>query len=288
MAKDTFLYRKTTLNLQGKLLDLSTPCVMGIINVTPDSFYKHSRTSSTNDALIIAEKHLSDGAQFLDLGAYSSRPGATDISEQEEMDRLLPIVETLHVQLPHALLSVDTFRANVARAAIGLGAHVINDISAGNLDQTMLETIAELGVPYIMMHMKGTPQNMQDHATYSDISLEVLNYFSEKVARLRQLGVKDVIIDPGFGFSKPLDHNYELLQRLEDLKIFGLPILVGVSRKGMIQKALNVNAAESLNGTTVVNTMALLKGANILRVHDVKEAVECIKLVQRTQQQYTD
>ncbi len=288
MAKDTFLYRKTTLNLQGKLMDLATPCVMGILNVTPDSFYANSRVSDVNGALAIAEKHLNDGASFLDIGAYSSRPGAQDISAQEEMDRLLPVVEAIRKHLPQALLSIDTFRADVALESIKLGAHVINDISAGNLDDKMFDTVAELKVPYIMMHMKGTPQTMQEHAAYSDITLELLDYFSDKLYKLKQLGVKDIIIDPGFGFSKTLNHNYELLQRMGDLRILGLPILAGVSRKGMIHKALEITAAESLNGTTVVNTLALLKGANILRVHDVKEAMQCIKLVQRAQQQYTD
>jgi len=286
MAKDTFLYRKSTLNLQGKLVDLTIPSVMGILNITPDSFFETSRISGIDEALFRVEAFLEEGARFIDLGAYSSRPGATDISVDEELKRLIPIVDAIRKHLPEAILSIDTFRSKVAKAAIQAGAHIINDISAGNLDEEMFETVAALNVPYIIMHMKGSPQNMKELASYQDISLEVSNYFSKKIAALVALGVKDIIIDPGFGFSKTIDHNYELLQHLEDLHIFGLPILVGVSRKGMIHKFLKTTAASSLNGTSVVNTMALLKGANILRVHDVKEAAQCISLVQKMQQQY--
>ena len=220
------------------------------------------------------------------MGAYSSRPGATDITADEELSRLIPFVEAIHKRLPEAILSIDTFRAKVAKEAIQAGAHIINDISAGNLDEKMFETVAALNVPYIIMHMKGTPQNMKEMASYADISMEVSNYFSSKITQLVALGVKDIIIDPGFGFSKTIDHNYELLQHLEDLHIFGIPILIGVSRKGMIHKFLNTDAESSLNGTSVVNTIALLKGANILRVHDVREAAQCISLVQKMQQQY--
>ncbi|MEJ7560236.1 MAG: dihydropteroate synthase [Pedobacter sp.] len=286
MAKDTFLYRKSTLNLQGKLVELVVPSVMGILNITPNSFFKVSRVATIDDALFRVEDFLNQGAKFIDLGAYSSRPGATDITVDEELHRLIPFVEAISRKFPEAILSVDTFRATVAKAGIQAGAHMINDISAGNLDEAMFETVAALHVPYIMMHMKGTPQNMQDFADYKNISIEVSNYFSAKVAKLKALGVKDVIIDPGFGFSKTIDHNYELLQNLQDLHIFGLPILVGVSRKGMIHKFLKTTASAALNGTSVVNTIALLKGANILRVHDVKEASECIALVQKMQQQY--
>ncbi|RZK80422.1 MAG: dihydropteroate synthase [Pedobacter sp.] len=286
MAKDTFLYRKSTVNIQGKLVDLALPSVMGVLNITPDSFFKGSRIDSIDDALLRVENFLNQGAQFIDLGAYSSRPGAANISVEEEMQRIIPFVEAIHQRFPEAIISIDTFRASVAKNAIHAGAHMINDISAGSLDNEMFETIAALNVPYIIMHMKGTPQNMQELAEYKNVSIEVSNYFSDKIAALRALGVKDVILDPGFGFSKTIDHNYEMLQHLEDLQIFGLPILVGVSRKGMIHKFLQTSPAEALNGTTVLNTIALMKGANILRVHDVKEAVECVNLVQKMQQQY--
>jgi len=286
MAKDTFLYRKRTLNLGGKLVDLTVPSVMGILNTTPDSFFKGSRVETITAALNRVEDFLESGANFIDVGAYSSRPGAIDITVEEELQRLIPVIENISKRFPEAMLSVDTFRSKVAKLAIEAGAHMVNDISAGSLDEDMFETIAALNVPYIIMHMKGTPQNMQELAQYSNISIEVSNYFSAKIAKLHALGVKDIIIDPGFGFAKSIDDNYELLQHLEDLQIFGLPILVGVSRKGMIHKFLNTKPAEALNGTTVVNTIALLKGANILRVHDVKEASECVRLVQKMQEQY--
>jgi dihydropteroate synthase len=286
MAKDTFLYRKRTLNLGGKLVDLTVPSVMGILNITPDSFFKGSRVETITAALNRVEDFLESGANFIDVGAYSSRPGAIDITVEEELQRLIPVIENISKRFPEAMLSVDTFRSKVAKLAIEAGAHMVNDISAGSLDEDMFETIAALNVPYIIMHMKGTPQNMQELAQYSNISIEVSNYFSAKIAKLHALGVKDIIIDPGFGFAKSIDDNYELLQHLEDLQIFGLPILVGVSRKGMIHKFLNTKPAEALNGTTVVNTIALLKGANILRVHDVKEASECVRLVQKMQEQY--
>ena len=286
MAKDTFLYRKRTLNLGGKLVDLTVPSVMGILNTTPDSFFKGSRVETITAALNRVDDFLESGANFIDVGAYSSRPGAIDITVEEELQRLIPVIENISKRFPEAMLSVDTFRSKVAKLAIEAGAHMVNDISAGSLDEDMFQTIAALNVPYIIMHMKGTPQNMQELAQYSDISIEVSNYFSAKIAKLHALGVKDIIIDPGFGFAKSIDDNYELLQHLEDLQIFGLPILVGVSRKGMIHKFLNTKPAEALNGTTVVNTIALLKGANILRVHDVKEASECVRLVQKMQEQY--
>jgi dihydropteroate synthase len=288
MAKDTFLNRKTTLNLKGKLVDLSTPAVMGILNLTPDSFYTSSRVASIEQALLKTESFLNEGAKFIDIGGYSSRPGAENISANEELDRIIPVVEAIHKNFPEALLSIDTFRAEVARQTIAAGAHLINDISAGNLDEAMFETIAELNVPYILMHMKGTPQNMQKEPSYKNVSLEVVGYFAEKVTALRKLGVKDLIIDPGFGFAKNLDHNYELLSHLEDFKIFGLPFLVGFSRKSMVYKPLGSSAAEALNGTTILNTIALIKGANILRVHDVKAAAECITLIQKLRQDPSD
>lgn len=283
MAKDTFLNRKTTLNVKGRLFDLRTPQVMAILNITPDSFYSASRTASIDEALQKAGDFLNAGATIIDIGAYSSRPGAADVSEQEELDRIIPVVEALVARYPGAILSIDTFRAAVAEASVEAGAHIINDISGGTIDPAMFETIAKLQVPYILMHMKGTPQTMQQEAQYDDVMLEVVDYFAKKVAELRARGVKDIILDPGFGFAKTRDHSYELLNHLEDLNIFGLSYLVGFSRKSMIAKYLKVDPADALNGTTVLHTIALQKGASILRVHDVTPAVECIKLVERTQ-----
>jgi dihydropteroate synthase len=278
VAKDTFFQKKATLNAGGKLIDLSTPKVMGIINLTPDSFYADSRKQDTRSALLQAEKMLDDGATFLDIGAYSSRPGAMDISVQEEMDRLLPAVEVIVDAFPDAVLSIDTFRAQVAEAAIKAGAHIINDIGGGGLDADMFATIARLQIPYILMHMKGTPQNMNQLAQYDDVFNEVFDYFTHKYHQLKQLGVKDVIIDPGFGFAKKTEHSYALMNRLQDFNVLQLPVLVGISRKNMIYKTLGITAAEALNGTTALNAIALTKGANILRVHDVREAVEAVKI----------
>ncbi len=280
MAKDTFFRKKGTINAGGKLIDLSEPKVMGILNITPDSFYAGSRTTGVSDALARAAKMLAEGADILDIGAYSSRPGAVDISEQEETERLLPVVEAIAKNHPDAILSVDTFRAKIAEAGIKAGAHIINDISGGQLDNDMFSTVARLQVPYILMHMKGTPQNMNQLADYKDIVPEVIGYFAERIQQLTSLGVKDVILDPGFGFAKLQQHSYALLNRMQELDIFQLPILAGVSRKRMIYHILGTSSQEALNGTTVLNTVALLKGANILRVHDVKEAVETVKLVQ--------
>ncbi|MES2428591.1 MAG: dihydropteroate synthase [Bacteroidota bacterium] len=279
MAKDTVFHKKTILNAGGRLIDLSTPKVMGIINLTPDSFYADSRQPAIADALQQAEKILNDGATFLDLGAYSSRPGAEDISVQEEMDRLIPVVEAIITKFPNAILSIDTFRAQVAEAAIKAGAHIINDISGGQLDADMFATVARLQVPYILMHMKGTPKTMNSLANYDDVFNDVLDYFIAKHQQLKKLGISDIILDPGFGFAKKPEHGYALLNRLEDFDRLGLPILVGVSRKKMIYGQLGITAEEALNGTTVLNTIALTKGASILRVHDVKEAIQAIKLV---------
>jgi len=282
MAKDTFLNRKTTLNAKGKLLDLTRPSVMAILNITPDSFYPGSRAKSADDALFRTEKFLQEGASFIDIGAYSSRPGAAEISTDEELTRIVPVIEAINRRFPEAILSVDTFRAAVAEQSIQAGAHLINDISGGTLDEAMFETVARLQVPYILMHMKGTPQTMHLEPHYEDVVLEVVDYFVKKIAALRALGVKDIILDPGFGFAKRRTHSYELLNHMEDLKIFGLSILVGVSRKSMIHKFLEITPDEALNGTTVLNTIALMKGANILRVHDVRPAVESIKLLEKT------
>jgi len=278
MAKDTFFRKQTTLNAGGKLVDVSSPKVMGIINVTPDSFFEGSRKQGIEEALLRAEKMLHEGATFLDLGAYSSRPGAKDISVQEETERLLPVVEAIVTAFPDAILSIDTFRAKVAEAAINAGANIINDISGGQLDDDMFATVARLQVPYILMHMKGTPQTMNQMAKYDDIFAEVYDYFVNKYYQLKQLGVHDVIIDPGFGFAKKQEHSYALMNRLQDFNMLELPVLVGVSRKRLVYQPLGITADEALNGTTALNTIALTKGANILRVHDAKEAVEAVKI----------
>lgn len=283
MAKDTFLNRKITLNSKGKLMKPDCPCVMGVLNLTPDSFYAASRVQSADTILHQARSFLDAGAQIIDLGAYSSRPGAAHISETEEASRLLPAVAMLSREFPEAILSVDTFRAGVAEAAITAGAHIINDISAGTLDENMPGVVAKLNVPYIMMHIQGTPQNMQDNPVYEDITAEVTAYFEERISLFIQAGVKrgQLLIDPGFGFGKTVTHNYELLNKLESLQAFKLPLVAGFSRKSMITKVLHIPSAEALNGTSVLNTLALTKGVAILRVHDVKEAVECIKLVEK-------
>lgn len=280
MAKYTFFNKKVTLNAAGKLMDLSTPKVMGIINLTPDSFYDGSRKPSVGEAVQLAGKMLADGATFLDLGAYSSRPGADDISVQEEMDRLLPVVEAIGANYPEAILSIDTFRAQVAEAAIKAGAHIINDISGGQLDDKMFAMVAKLQVPYILMHMKGNPKTMQQLADYEDVFGEVYDYFASRYHQLKQLGINDVIIDPGFGFAKKPEHGYTLMNRLQEFAPLRVPMLVGVSRKKMIHGLLGVTAKDALNGTTALNAIALTKGANILRVHDVKEAVETVKIWQ--------
>lgn len=285
MAKDTFFHKKETINAGGKLIDLSVPKVMGIVNLTPDSFYASSRRPLLTDALLQAYRMLTDGAAFLDLGAYSSRPGAKDISVQEETDRLIPVVELIAANYPDAILSVDTFRSQVAEEAINAGAHIINDISGGQLDEKMFATVARLQVPYILMHMKGNPQNMNKQARYKDVFTEVLEYFVERTHKLKELGVHDVIIDPGFGFAKMPEHSYSLMHRLKDFGALQLPILAGVSRKRMVYNITGGTADDALNGTTALNTIALTNGANILRVHDVKEAVEAVKIFMMANQQ---
>ena len=285
MAKDTFLNRKTTLNVKGKLLDLSSPAVMGILNLTTDSFYSNSRINSVELALKRAAEILNEGGKFIDIGAYSSRPGADDVTAQEETDRIVPVVEAISENFPDALISIDTFRAKVARSAVDAGAHMINDISAGNMDEAMFATVADLKVPYIMMHMRGTPQTMQQNTDYDNLMLDMAGYFADKVSRLKSIGLNDIILDPGFGFAKTLEQNYEVLQRMGDLNFFELPVLAGLSRKSMIYKFLGGGPEQALNGTTTLNTIALMKGANILRVHDVKAAAECIALVTKVRQQ---
>lgn len=274
-----------TINCKGQLIDLTTPKVMGILNVTPNSFYDGGMYKSSSEMLTKVGKMLSDGATFIDVGAYSSKPSAEYVSEEEELQRIIPIINLILEYYPEALLSVDTFRSEVAKVCIENGAAIINDISAGNLDDKMLETIAKYNVPYIMMHMRGTPETMQKMTSYEDIVKEILFYFSEKVANARSYGINDLIIDPGFGFAKTLDQNYEVLQKMELFEILELPLLAGFSRKSMIYKTLQSSAEDALNGTTVLNTVALTKGAKILRVHDVKEAMECITLFNKINNQ---
>ena len=285
MAKDTFFCPKMTLNCRGKIINLSEPLVMGILNITPDSFFDGSRIASPEAALEQGRMMLRDGAHILDVGAASTRPGAPLVPAAIEMERLRPVLRILHQELPEAVISADTYWSETAAMAVEEGAHIINDISAGSFDPAMFETIASLQVPYIIMHTKGTPDTMQQNPEYEDVTREVVHYFSDKIAQLNRLGVHDIIIDPGFGFAKTIEHNYRLLQQLDFFRIFNLPVLVGVSRKGMISRVLGTRPENALNGTTVVNTIALLKGAGILRVHDVKEAVQAIKICKMYQSQ---
>ncbi|RVT73400.1 dihydropteroate synthase [Flavobacterium sufflavum] len=270
-----------TINCKGQLIDLSQPKVMGILNITPNSFFDGGRYSSEEEILAKVEKMLAEGATFIDIGAYSSKPSAEFVSVEEELDRIVPVVQLLIKHFPGILISIDTFRSEVAKACIENGAAIINDISAGNLDDKMLEVIAKYQVPYIMMHMRGTPETMQTMTEYEDVVKEVLFYFSEKISQARSLGINDLIVDPGFGFAKTIAQNYEVMQKLELFHSLELPILIGISRKSMIHKTLGITADEALNGTTFLNTIALTKGAHILRVHDVKAAVECVKLYEK-------
>jgi dihydropteroate synthase len=270
------------INTGGKLLDLEIPKVMGILNITPDSFYKGSRYSTNEEILRAATQMLEDGADILDIGGYSSRPGAKDITVEEESNRVLKAVKLISRELPGTIISVDTFRADIAReAVIECGAHMINDISGGDADNNMFLIVEKLNVPYIMMHMKGNPRTMQNNPVYEDIVADILKWFGERIFKLKSAGVKDIIIDPGFGFGKTIDHNFELLRKLGDFSIAGLPVLVGISRKSMIWKTLDISADEALNGTTALNAIALFKGADILRVHDVKEAVQTVRLISK-------
>ncbi|MCD8236975.1 MAG: dihydropteroate synthase [Prevotellaceae bacterium] len=271
-----------TINVKGQLIDLSEPQVMGILNVTPDSFFSGSRKQTETEIRERVAEIFNEGASMIDVGAYSSRPDADDISPEEEMSRLRRGLKIVREMYPEAVVSVDTFRADVARMCVEeYGADIINDISGGNMDSRMFSTVAELGVPYILMHMKGTPQTMQQSPQYDDLMKDILLYFAERVQQLRDLGQKDIIIDPGFGFAKTLNHNYELMQQLDKLGIFELPVFVGISRKSMIYRLLGGTPADALNGTTTLNTIALLKGASILRVHDVKECVEVVNIVKK-------
>lgn len=264
------------------LLELSVPQVMGILNVTPDSFYAGSRMQTEKDIAMRAEEIIAEGGTIIDIGAYSSRPNAEHVTTKEEIDRLSFGLDVIRKIYPDVLISVDTFRADVAEHCVSnYNVGIINDISAGEMDERMFATVARLGVPYIMMHMKGTPQNMQLSPSYNDLIKEVFLYFAEKIQKLRDLGAKDIILDPGFGFGKSVDHNYELMAHLEDFRVFDLPLLIGISRKSMIYRYLGGTPETALNGTAVLDTFALMKGANILRVHDVKEAVEAVKLVSK-------
>lgn len=267
-----------TINCKGKLIDLSTPKVMGILNVTPDSFFDSGRYKDETSIIKQVENMLNEGATFIDVGAYSSRPNAPFVSEDEELQRIVPIIKLLVGHFPDIIISVDTFRSQVAKATIIEGAALINDISAGLLDDNMLPIIADLQVPYIMMHMRGTPQTMQTLTQYSNLIKDINFYFSERIAKARELGIIDLILDPGFGFAKTLEQNFELLSKFELLNIAELPVLAGISRKSMIYKTIDTTAANALNGTTALHVIALQKGAKILRVHDVKEAKECITL----------
>lgn len=284
---NTDIPQSKLLNVNGRLLDLSTPCVMGILNVTPDSFYAGSRMQTEAEIAARVRQIVAEGAAIIDVGAYSSRPDAADVSAAEEMERLRRGLSILRREAPDAVVSVDTFRADVARMCVEeYGVAIINDISAGELDEDMFATVARLGVPYVMMHMQGTPQSMQHAPHYEDDVLAVvMQYFARRVQQFRDRGGKDIILDPGFGFGKTLEHNYRLLAHLEEFAMFGLPLLVGVSRKSMVYRLLQVEPADALNGTTALHTVALMKGADILRVHDVRQAMEVIQVVEALRRQ---
>ncbi|MCF0055735.1 dihydropteroate synthase [Dyadobacter sp. CY356] len=269
---------KKTIKIKGHLLDLSVPHVMGILNITPDSFYSDSRMASLDEVMERAESMQNDGASFIDVGGYSTRPGAKEISVHEEAERVLPVIEALNKNFPDLIISIDTFRSEVARQSVLSGAHIINDVAGGTLDDKMFDIVAELGVPYILMHMRGTPQTMSSLTSYDFLIPDILKELGEKVIKLRQLGVSDIIIDPGFGFAKTTAQNFELMKNLSEFHELGCPLLVGISRKGMIYNTLNISASEALTGTTVLNTTALQQGTSIIRVHDVKPAVEAVKL----------
>ena len=271
-----------TLNISGSLIDLRQPRVMGILNVTPDSFFSESRVLPEN-VLDVAERMLIEGADFLDIGGYSSRPGAVDISLDEELKRVVPIIGAIKKAFPNSAVSIDTFRSQVAQQAIEAGADVVNDISAGMLDEKMFGVVGELGVPFVMMHMRGNPQTMRAQTNYQNLLKEMMDYFHQRIFLARQAGIKDIIIDPGFGFAKTVQQNFQVLHQLKYFGMLELPILTGMSRKSMIWNTLGIEPIDALNGTTALNMMALMNGASILRVHDVKPAIECVKLYQQTQ-----
>ncbi len=279
--KDTVFYTKKTLNIKGRMLDLEKPVVMGILNITPDSFYDGGKHKTDHGVLSQVEKMLREGAAIIDVGGYSSRPGAAEVSEAEEIKRVKEAISLILKEFPKTIISVDTFRSQVAEISVNEGATMVNDISGGEADKKMFEVIAKLGVPYILMHMRGTPKTMQSMTTYDNLMGDIVDYFQIKVKRLQSLGVKDIILDPGFGFAKTLNQNYELLKNLKYFNMLNLPMLVGLSRKSMIYKALDITSEAALNGTSILNTIALMNGAAILRVHDVKEAKEAVNLYQK-------
>lgn len=281
-AESKLFSTNKTLNIRGRLLDLSIPRVMGILNITPDSFYDGGRYPDDPSILMQVGKMLSEGATFIDVGAYSSRPGADDVSPDDELNRAVHTIQLILREFPSAIISIDTFRSSVARAAVNEGAAIINDISGGELDPAMIQTVASLDVPYIVMHMRGNPQNMKTLSSYQNLIKEITDYFHEKIFTLQAAAVKDIIIDPGFGFAKNINQNFAMLNDMDYFGILGKPIMVGLSRKSMIWKTLGTNPDDALNGSTALNTIAILKGANILRVHDVKEAMETIQLVMAT------
>ncbi len=267
------------INCKGQLINLTKPCVMGIINTTPDSFYTLSRTQIVDDALARASQMLNEGATFIDIGGQSTRPGAEPVGEDEELQRVIPIIEAIAKEFPNCFISIDTNRAAVAKAAVGVGASLVNDISGGDDDLQMIETVSKLKVPFIVMHKKGNPQTMKEQAHYNDVALEVFDYLATKLVQLKAQGICDIIIDPGFGFAKTIEHNFELMHKLEVLKQLEAAVLIGISRKSMIWKTLETTPENALHGTTTLNTLALLQGANILRVHDVKPAMDCIAMM---------
>jgi dihydropteroate synthase len=281
-AKDTFFYKKTTITCAGKLVSLAHPLVMGILNMTPDSFYEGSRIRGTEALLRQAEAMLQEGAAILDIGGYSTRPQAPEVRPEEERVRVIPAIRALRQAFPDCLISIDTFRARIAEEAVEAGANIINDVSGGTLDAAMFATAGRLQVPYILMHMRGTPQTMAQLTEYEDIMLELAQFFEPRIVQLQAAGVRDIVLDPGFGFAKTIDQNFDVLRRLGDLRLLGLPVLAGLSRKSMTYKTLEVPATEALAGTIALNTIALMHGASILRVHDVKEAVQTIKLFKKS------
>lgn len=268
----------TTLNCKGRLLDISTPIVMGILNITPDSFYDGGRYNDLNTILKQAEKMLEEGAKIIDVGGMSSRPGALEVSVNEELERVIPVIKAIRGRFSEAFISIDTVWAKVAQEAVDAGADIVNDISAGSMDEALIPTVGTLNVPYILMHMQGKPQTMQDQPHYEDVATDILDFFIQKIAELHQNGIHDIVLDPGFGFGKTIEHNYTLLKKMSIFQITNLPLLAGISRKSMIYKVLNTTPDKALNGTTALNMIALQNGANILRVHDVREAVEVIDL----------
>jgi dihydropteroate synthase len=271
-----------TLNCKGRLLIIDEPVVMGIINITPDSFYANSRISDMNAVLQKAEQMLIDGATIIDIGGQSTIPGSERISADEELKRVIPLIEAIHQKIPDAIISIDSFYSSVVKEAIAAGASIVNDVSAGTIDNELIQTVAGLNVPYVLMHMQGSPQTMQENPVYENVVLDVFDFLNKKIKELHQAGINDIIVDPGFGFGKTIAHNFELLNSLDFFKQLSKPVLIGLSRKGTVYKTLGITAEEALNGTTVLNTISLLKGASILRVHDVKEAKQVIRLVQET------